>query len=443
MNKLHSACGGLNRRGGFSILVAILAIAVLSVIVPALVYLSRQDSNASLKEQRSQTAYALAEAGANRALLLLRNDTSVYDLIVAGGAAPAGYRFDNSYSDMVGSGTYRVRLSSTAEYGQVRVLSTGKDASGKELRTLEVLYTNQATRTDTVANAYFIKFGGFARAVWGKIVAHQNIDLKGNADVFFPRKIAGGCIFGRGTNPRQHRTDRREWWAFNPHWVPPIPPIDFDWYRSKAKAQGHYYANYVTLSNLLSKDDNAVWFFEKGCNIAGVSHFRGRFISLGSVHMAGQGSCAEGYGDFTVTPPPSAYYEYEKDAPHYGENLSNKPGVSCSGGGDSHCWHQYPGDAGFHKTEPFRFGHGCVAHHHFGGGFTGCPTFKGGVYIVGQLTMDGQAGIYGMVFASHGITAGGHAHFWLDPDANVFSTTTTVTTAMSQTSWRELAPVKF
>ncbi|MDD4004037.1 MAG: hypothetical protein PHW69_02405 [Elusimicrobiaceae bacterium] len=447
-NKKTAGCSGrVSRRAadnaGVSLLIAILIIAVLSVLVPSLVYLARQDSNASQKEQRNQTAYALAEAGANRALLLLRDSTTVYDLIVKSGVAPAGYKFDYSYSDMADSGTYRVGLSSTAAYGEVRVVSTGRDASGREYRTIEVLYTNQAERTDTVVNSYWIKFSGNAIGVWGKIAAQQDIRLSGNADKYFPRKVAGGAIFGRGSNPHHPRTDRMEWWSYNPHFVPHMPAIDFESYRASARHQGHYYQNYVTLSNLLSNDDSAVWFFEKGFSLAGVSHLRGVLIALGPVHISGQGSCADGYGGFTVTPPARAYQEYMKGAPFCGTNQLNISTLTCSGGGDNECWHQYPGDAGYHAVEPFKFGYGCVAHHHLGGGDDSCPVFKGALYVTGQLTMTGQTGIYGMLYALGGLVASGRVNFYLDPSADIFHSGCSSTASMSQTSWRELQPVRF
>ena len=69
---------------GAVLVAAIMALLVLAILVPALVFQVQNESRMTMKQKRSTAAFYAAEAGVDRALWMLRQSTGTYNEVLEG-----------------------------------------------------------------------------------------------------------------------------------------------------------------------------------------------------------------------------------------------------------------------------------------------------------------------------------------------------------------------
>ncbi|MGQ0643903.1 MAG: hypothetical protein ACT4O3_00220, partial [Elusimicrobiota bacterium] len=225
--------------GGFILVTGVLLLVVGMIMTPMLVDWMQLENKWSMKQKKSHAALALAEAGVDRAVWKLGEHATYWDGAAAG-AVFTGYNNDVVYTDVSG-GSYRVKVSSGPDTGQITVVATGKDRTNLEFRAIEVIYD----KNPIVASMYAPTLGisGSAEVHWGPLMSMSTIDLAGSANVYWPRKMSRGAITGSGslgsrdTSPTAPNTDGVEWWSYNSFPVPDPPAVDLDHYKETAKTQ--------------------------------------------------------------------------------------------------------------------------------------------------------------------------------------------------------------
>ncbi|MBI4057588.1 MAG: hypothetical protein HY399_08595 [Elusimicrobia bacterium] len=213
---------------GQVLVMAILLMAVLAVFIPTLVWWSRQDTQTSVKQKESTTAFHLAEAAVDRGRWKLLESATNWSTTST--TTLPGYNFDKTYTDVAG-GTYAIQISSDpANENQRIILGVGRDNSTHEVRKIRVVYTNTTTSFSVRAN----KTLGVAAAAdvhWGPVIAGQTI----TTSRAYPRFYGAQNITTLDANGiTQPNSDNVQWWSYFK--IPPAPVIDFNFYASSAQA---------------------------------------------------------------------------------------------------------------------------------------------------------------------------------------------------------------
>lgn len=447
----------------------LLLMMVLLITVPFLVESLQRESRWSVKEKKSTTAFHLAEAGIDRAVWKL-NERAANWTDAAAGTVFTNYNNDKTFSDVTG-GTYRVRILSGGSATKVKIVSTGRDDSTKELRAIEALYEKASAAAAIQAPA--LQFNSSFKVFWGPYMSLTDISLNSSADELYPQKYARTSITSSSSygdrdaapgagNPKDE-TDCLEYWAYNNSTcgsagVPDMPPIDIDWYRAQSQIAPNLYYNTPpatqTFSNL---QDNVpkIRFFEGNVTFTGTTHLRGWVIAMGKVTFNTSGYDNAAYGSYTVSAssiPSTAWKQYQKNTPAVGSASGGGCAGPCNGGGagkvddgnytddveakaDSVCCDQYPGDGGYHVVEDFNFKTGCTTHNALAG-HSGEPiAFKGLVYSAGQADMNSSSVIHGAILAPGGFKGTSSGIVFYDPTLEIQMTSN----VYSRTYWKEVA----
>lgn len=399
----------------------LLVMMVLLIFVPFLVESVRRESRWSVKEKKSTTAFHLAEAAVDRGYWKLVEKTGNWDTVKNGGTLP-GYANDTVYGDIPG-GSYKISIASGPSSGQVLITGTGRDSSSGEFRAVRALHTKGGLTASIHASGVGVT--GSVSAYWGPVASILNVEMTGSSNQLYPRKYARLAVSRSGnyngspfedSNPTPPNKGPQaepytDWWSYNePPGVPDVPRPDLAYYRSLAQAQGYYYTSNQTVSNLVDTvctvgSDPKVRFYEGGAHFSGSKYFCGVLIVLADLNMSGSGASPQ--GDITVTPHSNAWQEYQVNVPvHAGDNSDTDyyaapgthPGTCDPPHGDTDALHEYPGDGGYHLSEPFNFKTGCTAHNELGGVGGEALSFKGYIYVQGgSFNASGSVRIYGAV----------------------------------------------
>jgi hypothetical protein len=222
------------------------ALVVVVMVVLGLVSWLQNDTNWTVKQEKTTDAINFAEAGIDRGAWKLQSATTTWTAAAAGTVIP-GYNFDTTYTDIPG-GTYRIKFTSgTLPNGMATVTITaeGRDNTKKEIRAVQAVEENLVIYSPMMAGGNVTWAPGFG-LFWGPIMAHGNITLNSAvAQWYFPRKYATGDVIGTAQYPRDTtypappNTDNVEWWA-NYSGVPSVPILDFAALKSSAQATGTY-----------------------------------------------------------------------------------------------------------------------------------------------------------------------------------------------------------
>lgn len=205
-------------------LVPILAILViLGIMLPLFVIWVEREAVWTVKEQKSVTAFNLAEAGLERGLWTIKISTSNWTQI-KNGTPLAGYYFDSVYDDIIG-GQYRIRITSGPLENEITIVSEGRTIQPPENRAIKAIYARKAfDNAISVDGAMQWKPGLIIH--WGPVVSYNAITQ--TPSDWYPRKVSKGRIVGRDTNPDPPNTDNIEYWAYEDLGSP--PKIDLDYY---------------------------------------------------------------------------------------------------------------------------------------------------------------------------------------------------------------------
>lgn len=471
--------GALPRRGQMAITLVLGVLMLLMIIIPVLDRYVSNEAKWGVKERKSSLAFHLAEAGADRGYWKLKENSDNWDT-VAGGGSIAGYNDDVDYTDIEG-GSYRVRMEQGDTATKVDIIATGKDYTSNEYRAIKVVYSKEGITAALQAGS--VSASGNVAVHWGPMMSVTAMVLKGSSNELYPRKYARGSITAVGgyadrdsdpdsPNKGPYTGSKEEWWSYNePPGVPDVLTPDTSYYMSLAKSQtctpagtqGCYYEGNQTINSLVDTNctdggNPKTRYFTGDLTLGGNKYFCGVLIVMGDLTITGGAANA---GKIAVTPPDTAWKEYQCNVPTHDGETGGPPGEedmrtwtyeaggthpsSCSGPhGDTAAVDEYPGDAGYHAVSEYNFYTGRTASGHCGLGNS--PSFgkaalcyKGYIYTAGDLDNGGGCRFFGSVNAAGpgGLTGGGDIFY--DSSLNI----TFLNDNITRESWYEVSPVEF
>ncbi|MFH1369415.1 MAG: hypothetical protein ABII64_09855 [Elusimicrobiota bacterium] len=402
---------------GQTLVIVLLLLVVIGILVPALVFWTRQESFWAVQEQKSSIAFNLADSGIERGMWKLKSSTTTWRSASKGIVVP-GFNFDVKYDDMPG-GYYRIKYSSGPARNQVTIIAEGMDIDAKEIRSIQAIYVNQSIPGAVISRGVITWANAF-EAHWGPIMSHNNINITDAAagQQYFPRKYSRQTVtcnskgYERDTNGLDPpNTDGVEWWSgYN---VPDLPVLDFESMRSSASITktlniygctktgaawdarkscptgGAHTSHFGNPWNHTLARKNYVWYWDNDVILAGSTGTDGCGI-FGTVIARGNLTLDVGDNYSYVGPVPAlAWQEYAK---------------ITKSAGDSGATDEYPADAGLQKTNPtFKFGNQTWANTPAGKSAYP-PTYntdvgvRGFIYVGGNLTINGPLDINGAVW---------------------------------------------
>jgi len=477
---------------------------VLVIIIAAMVKWLQNDTQWTVKSQRTTSAINLAQAGEDRAQWKLQSSTTTWTAAAAGNIASvtSGYNFDITYTDIPG-GTYRIKITSgptsggscTVAANCVTVLSEGRDSSTNEVRAVSTVYVNQTIYSALMAGGNVSWSPGLG-LFWGPIISQGNITLENGIDAwYFPQKYAKGVVLGTAANPRDTNglvppnTDNVEWWS-NYAGVPSLPQLDFASLRSSAAATGTLniygcqgsssHGQDLTGTGQGSTPGAAPWDANSTCNPAPGPHnnhfgdstnfvktvlldttfsnnyvwywdgdvtLTGQFNSSNQPYSPGRSTSLRGTiivrGNLTIASPGDFIY-----SGHVPANAWMQEQKLLTATYDTAAANQYPADTGLHQNAAT-----------FGFGYT-FPTFnvplppnssspneyatvgmRGLVYVGKNLTILSYMDINGALWVNGNVTASGGSYTQF---CSIFYDDTLLVPAFNvillRQSWQETAP---
>lgn len=201
-----SAC--VRGEKGIVLIVALLALLVSAIFLPALIYVVSNETKWSVKQKKTSIAFHMAEAGLDRGIWKLQESDWHWTVASTGGVIP-GYNFDTVYTSTGTDGKlgeYKIKLSSYSGGTGVVIQSIGRDKSTDEVRALEAAYSKTQLAASAIARGGDeVEWNPNLELHWGPFVSYANIENLGNnpgqPQDWYPRKIAKGFIENRDTNP--------------------------------------------------------------------------------------------------------------------------------------------------------------------------------------------------------------------------------------------------
>ncbi len=334
--------------GGFA-LVGVLVLSVcLLILTGALVQWIRQESRASVKQQRSTLAFHLAEAAIDRGRWKLQESNTIWET-TGQGTPLSKYNFDKAYTDIAG-GQYAIRITSASANSDQRIIEgIGRDSSTNEVRRIYAIAERQ-TLDSAIWSGGEVELKKDSEVHWGPVKSQEEIQLEqSQADARFPRMYARGKIERIDENSAAPNTDNKQYWAFFD--VPPRPLIDFNALKSSAQANGTYFPDGDTWQDaypgspnfdcdkdpcknneaayLPKIDDGLIWYFEKDFKLKKGTFITGTVITMGEFKIEGDVEC-KGY--YSATPPANAWMEY-RNINKVGDTSAANEWYADAGGG--------------------------------------------------------------------------------------------------------------
>jgi len=425
----------MKRQNAFALPIVLALLLVSMILTAAMLHWVKNDTIASVKELKSQTAYNLAEAAVERGLWKVKSSTASCNAATSGVVIP-GYNFDTTYADITG-GTYRIKLTAGPGYKQITVTGEGRDKGVKEARAISAVFKNLSIPGPLLTQGN-VTLQNLFQIHWGPVMSQGNITINDATDAtqYFPRKyskqtvsssIVGQSRDTNGINPPN--TDNVEWWSN--YDVPELPLLDFATLRTSATADGtalNTTLNVFGCSKMTAGVVGAAWWGGNVCSIAGANHnglkhFQNSWnnpkarlnktwywdndvIMTGSTGATGngmwgsiiiRGNFTNWAGDnysFTGPVPAEAWREYTKFTKTTGDTATSN---------------QYPADTGL-KSNAATFGFGTQTWTTAGSFIPASGNtdvgFRGLIYVGGNMDMQGPADICGAVWVVGGITRG-------------------------------------
>jgi len=339
---------------------------VTGMFVAALVQLTQQTGKSAVGFKKEETIYQLAEAAVERGIWKLMSDQSYWGL-VGSGTPITGYNNDVTYQDFPSPqapmGSYKIKIEKDPMDSAKRIITgVAKDAAGANV------YAIQATFTKVdIDSAVQIRAGGKKKnkwrndliVHWGPVVMYNNIKLEGAAkNREWPQKYSTGYIDPRDTNPSPPNTDNLEYWTYQSLGTP--PPIDFDYYRQAAKAStgipeptkggpasppgsGYFPGKgRIEFKSYQLNNPDAVIFIENAESVMiKDTPASPTFIKCQAMIILGGKIHWHVYGQtLTADVPANAWEQYQSGR------------VNDDNDGDTAATGEYPGDGGYHVSNP-------------------------------------------------------------------------------------------
>jgi hypothetical protein len=227
-------------RQGSVLIPAVLLLAVLMVIFPMLVRLTREDVRSSVRRVHREEGLAVAEAGLDRGAWKLGESDALWFQASTTTIPIPDYDFDRVWTDLDPDYRYKIRFSSGPRGGEVTIRCRVQSVKNPGFtRELAGVYTRDFSEALLMRRDLDDTSTYFPRVHWGAIKSYTTLNLDGfGAPIFpsmrlYPRKYARRGIGDRDTVANAVNTDGNEYWAFDKKVVDP-PVIDLEYYRKRA-----------------------------------------------------------------------------------------------------------------------------------------------------------------------------------------------------------------
>jgi hypothetical protein len=314
----------LKNENGFTLMMAITIILVLAIAVPSIVSLVRQETKETVRNQRSATAFNLAEAGIDQGIWKLQESVDVWNAAKA--ATPiTGYTGTTTYSLTFASGDgglYSVRFSSGPIAGEVTVTAKGRDSSTQEIRSIVAVVEESAEGEFAIQAKNTSSFGASTNVEWGPVIGRTSIDTGSKPH---PRMMSAGNVTPNDTNgSTDPNTDNIQWWSYKQD-LPSDPDIDLSSYKTLAQGYGtsadadcgSYYKTGNFTFRGCTDSGGKVFYVEGNCAFqsgSGGNYIKGDVICTGDFSITGNGG---GYYVANASVPSVAWKEYGNDWTFY------------------------------------------------------------------------------------------------------------------------------
>jgi len=415
-----------SKRKGLILPMVVVAFVFLAIVVPLLIKMVRDDTSASVADQKKSVAFNLAEAAVDRGYWKIKSSTITLQEILDGGVI-SGYDYDATYDDVAG-GSYRIRIASGPLEDQITITGEGKAKIGVdkfETRAIEAIYQNTAV-SGAIISGGMMSATGNSVVHWGPIMSMGDLTVSGAVlNNHYPRKLSKGVV--KPLDPtgdlNPSNTDNLEWWSDYP--VPELPLFNFTELRSSAAATGTLncqtksgnieccFLSSCTYSGAACSDcsiqnlnddsrisNNYTWYWDNDATWTGKNGARGTMIVRGDLRVTGGGNYCSGC-DLEV--PATAWQEYQKI--------------------DTTSTDEYPGDTGYQSN--------ATTYH-----LDDDLGVYGFLYVGGTFDRQGDCDVYGAIWVVGNISGNGNTAVYYNskiklPMLNVI---------IIRRSWQEIAP---
>ncbi|MBI4376755.1 MAG: hypothetical protein HY549_09940 [Elusimicrobia bacterium] len=406
----------IRSRDGQILGIVLVVMLLASIMVPIMVYYSQREAVWTAKQAASTTAFHLAEAGVEKGYLALTISTANWRSVQDGNELN-NYHFDKIYEDVSG-GSYVISITSGPASQQATILSIGKDIRNREVRSLQVVYTNAALSDIALLGGGGVNISGNNMNVeWGAIVSPSTITV---GDKLHPTFWSAGALDKdtNGTTLPNCDSPNCWWWRSYYPDIPPQPTLDFTSYESSAIASGvgpcgayHVNGNKSGSCNDTSGKPYYVtgnWTSFEGC-------VKSDIIVLGNLTTpnGALGGCA----GTTATMPQTAWKQYSNDWSYYKTNFDAAAPAGFPGQ-----YADYLSASNITETiSPV-----VVGLLYVGGDFTG-PTGGGNSDIV-----------YGVMYVKGMVNLNSNSHCTIWYNKNTASAVQTSKIFLTRSSWRDV-----
>lgn len=339
------------KKNGQTLVIVLGILVIFMIFIPALVYMVQQESKWTVKQKRTTAAFHAAEAGIDRGMWKIKENSDNFNFFSGGGTLP-GYIGTTPYDVYASTSQnllsqYKVSIGPGAYPTEVLIRSIGRDVSTNEVRAIEVVLTRDVIDAGLSVNGN-LEWKPNLTVHWGPVVSYSEFDA--TSAPFYPKKYSKFDMPGRdpdGIGPIN--TDNVEWWSYQNLGNKP----DIYWAGYKDLALGTYMSD--SIPNLTyvagTKVVNRAVFsggnvtFKNGFSFTattGVIFVEGAtyqttfnansFLDVKAVVAEGSIDFnAKDNTNFTAKIPPEAHEEYKK-----------LPDTAASG--------EYPGDTGLQSN---------------------------------------------------------------------------------------------
>jgi Tfp pilus assembly protein PilX len=412
---------------GFTLMMAIFIIMVLTITIPAIITLVRQDSKETVRSARSASAFHLAEAGIDQGIWKLQESVDVWNAALAG-TAISGYTGSDLYSMTFAKGDggqYNITFSSGPDSGEVTILAKARESTNNEIRAIQAVVEQGAGGEFAIQAKNTSSFGAATNVEWGPVIGRTSITSGSKAH---PRMMSAGNITPNDTSgSADPNTDSVQWWSYKQD-LPAEPEIDLTSYKEDAVAAGTsadsdcgvYYKTSAFNFRGCTDATGSVFYVEGNCNFqtgSGGNYIKGDVICTGDFSVTGNGG---GYYVMTATVPSQAWVEYGNDWSFYKTTY------------DPSCPHATYAAATNANYEPTGLTYDIEV------------LIHGFVYTGGSqgLTGGGNAKIVGALYSANNTNMStSNCTLFFDPDVSESIRTTNV--IISRKSWKEVTGQSF
>lgn len=225
----------LKNESGVLLVGVIVMMIVLAIIIPAMVSYVQNESRWTIKESRNVLAFQLAEAAIDRAFRKVSESTMTWKGI-QDASFPAGYMFNQSYTDVgVSGGSYTIGLSSGPEKNEVTIIGIGRyilNKSTAEVRAIKAIFINAPLGDIAIRSNSTVSLTGTNAIVhWGAVISPKAITQSLSQGTFgkYPQYYSASSVSmdpkGASGQPNCDYPKCHQWWSYKKD-IPADPGID-------------------------------------------------------------------------------------------------------------------------------------------------------------------------------------------------------------------------